>query len=302
MRFTHRTLLAAPFLVAGTAVSAAGFDVVEPYQVEPDYFRATLGYYLEHNYDAPIFDNELVGFYGDVEAERQYGNILAFGAVGFEHNDFFDGQFIELGAGYYVTPNVLVGAQLNYYHFSGSELDYSAFAQYEGANGAVALSYNIPEFGDNYVIVSGEYMFSPHTSVYGQWYHDDDDDFVTVNLGHSFGATKANIIIEADDDDYVGALLYLDHHLNDRTRIFGAVGAASDNGFDSSIVAIGGGYKVAENTWLEAAYGVYDNDATDGDIFTLNLTYQIGKSKRVEQRVNNSYRDIYDAVGYGLGF
>ncbi len=80
--------------------------------------------------------------------------------------------------------------------------------------------------------------------------------------------------------------------------MFGAVGGARDSGFSGNFAAIGAGYKVADNLWLEGAVGRFDSDSNDGTVVAINLTYEIGKSKRVERRVTNSYRDIYEGIGY----
>ena len=280
--------------MAGSAATAAGFGPVEPYEYSADYLRGTLGYY---NVDDDFGD--FSEFYGDIEGERQYGKVLAFGGVGFFNNDDDDGVGLELGAGYYVTPNVLVGAQiLSYSSDSDSGTDYAIFAQYEGQNGAIAISFNDPDDDEEFLVVSGEYMFSGQTSVSSARYHEDDYNNLSVNFEHTAGATTYNLVVDIDDDNYRGALLYIDHHFNYRTRVFGAVGGARDSGFSGNFAAIGAGYKVADNLWLEGAVGRFDSDSNDGTVVAINLTYEIGKSKRVERRVTNSYRDIYEGIGY----
>ena len=63
---------------------------------------------------------------------------------------------------------MLVGAQiLSYSSDSDSGTDYAIFAQYEGQNGAIAISFNDPDDDEEFLVVSGEYMFSGQTSVYG---------------------------------------------------------------------------------------------------------------------------------------
>ena len=104
--------------------------------------------------------------------------------------------------------------------------------------------------------------------------------------------------MDVDDDDYKGALLYLEHQFNDRTRVFGGVGASSDTGFSGRIAAVGAGYKVADNLWLDGSIGRYDTNSNDGNVLAITLTYEVGKSKRVERRVFNSYRDIYEGIVY----
>jgi hypothetical protein len=290
-----RSLFAGSLIVAGSAATAAGFDPVEPYEYAPDYLRGTLGYFHQ--------DDDILGdfsaFYADLDAERQYGNILAFGGIGHLNGDGSDNTYLELGAGYYVTPSVLVGASvLAFDNDLNSGTDVSVFAQYEGSNSAIALSYNDPEFGDDYLILSGEYMFSDQTSVFGGWYHESGYNNLTVNLEHNAGATTYNLIVDVDDDDYKGALLYLEHQFNDRTRVFGGIGASSDTGFSGRIAAVGAGYKVADNLWLDGSIGRYDTNSNDGNVLAITLTYEVGKSKRVERRVFNSYRDIYEGIGY----
>ena len=61
---------------------------------------------------------------------------------------------------------------------------------------------------------------------------------------------------------------------------------------DLNIYKVGGGYKVAENTWLDAHIGKVDSDEGDLDFVGLELTYELGDRKLRTVEYTPSYFDI----------
>lgn len=289
-------------LLAGTSAQAAGFDVIDTETYEPtyieDYTRGTLSYvHIEDD----TFDDDWAWF-GDIEGERQYGNALFLGGLTFYKDEFGTDWQVEAGVGYYVTPEILLGVKLDHYDYGPEETDVTIFGQYEGARGSVGLSFTDVDNGDDRTVLSGEYMISSTANIGGIWVNEDDYNNLTLVFDNSYGNTGYTALLSVDDDDFVGAALYVEHQYNDRIKAFAGLGLSDDNGFSANFVGAGAGYKVADNVWIEAAAAHYNTDSSDGNIYSIALIYELGKSKRIERRIENKIRDVYEGVGVFFEF
>lgn len=265
--------------------------------------------------------------YTDAQAgTSDRSNTVLEGAVEYEINQFllsadlryrrFEGYPLgtygvtnyKLGAGYFITPEVLLGLNImgennDFYEANGYEI----YGQYR--NDVLGIAFNVEQpdtdsdFRRNSVM--GQYAINEDVTAGAriEWRSNSVTDRFIYQLnaeytegpfdlrGHYSGFSDI-------DSGMLGARGY--YNFSDDIRGYASyqsnVGADSaDQGF----YLIGGGYQIAEAVWIDAAYGGnLGEDLVDLERFTLTISFDTGTRQRLDDTFE---QDIFDDRQDGFG-
>ena len=225
---------------------------------------------------------------------------------GFMGNDYGVTAF-ELGAGYQITPQVLFGGGIVGTNSDfGDTNGYQIFGQYD--DDVLGVAFNVEQANADNALrhnaVMGQYAINQdisagaHVSWFSNWINDDYTYRLNLEYeagpfdlrGHYTGFSDTNAGI-------LGARGY--YYFTDEIRGYASYQASlgSDSG-DTRYYLIGGGYRLADQIWIDGAYGQTLGDAfflSDFERLTLTISFDTGTRQRLddtfEQDIINDRQD-----------
>lgn len=199
----------------------------------------------------------------------------------------------NLGAGYAVTPEILVGGGI--IGFSDEDDDFNGFegfAQYQTAG--LAFGVNASKFdadADNVTTqFFGEVEATPAISFGAALSTNSEFDGTGYRLSSDFdqGPIAARVYLagNSEQDDGIFGLRGT-YEVTPDIRGGAAFNVVTGIDDDVSFISVGAGYRVVEGLWADAYIGQFSDDAFGGESvsrLSLELTYEIGERVRVDRR------------------
>ena len=207
---------------------------------------------------------------------------------------------VELGAGYMLSPEALIGAGLRRASVEDEDVDgFEVFGQYQTAQFGVGLNITVPNTDlDDETVTQffGEYAVAPgiDLGVALASYSEFDGTDYKLSADYAQGPIEARAFL-IGNTDADGSLFGLrgSYAFTDQIRASGAFDTFTDADDDEgSFFSVGGGYKVTDGVWVDANYGVLSFDgAEDFDRLQLAVTFETGNRTRIDDRFGQDATD-----------
>lgn len=207
---------------------------------------------------------------------------------------------LSIRAGYEVAPGAIIYGGINHSDFdSGSDTYYNIGAEY--AINGFTVGLNIGQFdeddADTFTTVYASYMATPNLEV-GLAYTSGGEDGATILAAeYDMGDTDLDVLYTIEDGIYIFGM--------GGTYDFGngyraLVDYATLDG-DVDVYAIGGGYEVTDNMWIDLTVGSIDfDDGNSGDMIGLAFTVETGRETLLIDRNETMQRNALGFLGTAL--
>ena len=241
-------------------------------------------------------------------------DIFAVGASTEVENDgfIFNGNFsfaeVSLGsddirltgvvahAAYLATPELTIFAGIGYVDIEDESLTtYNLGAEYSANEVSVAALYlDSDEDGfESQATLLGSYRtgggFEGILSI------KDQDDRTTTSVGVDYDNGTSEIQAVFTNTDSVSLFA-----LSGKYDFDNAIRVSGDyinfDG-DEDYFAVGAGYEVKEELWIDASLGRIDAEGSEADVFTLAVTYEIGDEKLLADRAETLSLNALGNIG-----
>lgn len=263
--------------------------------------------YDRNSYDVEGEDVDINEFVAEIE--YQTGQFLITGNIenrAFE-TDLFEGDSreISVGAGYFITPDVLVGGTFTSFDDGIDDTTSAgAFAQFD--NGQIGAALRIEQnfdTDDTAYFAYGAFEATPGLELSAGLVSSGEED------------TGTSYVLAADyEQGPIDARGYVFGNSETDSSIFGVRGAyefagqfrgtagfesGSGDDVDYTAYNIGAGYEVTEGAWIDASVGQIDFDGgATVETLGLSVSFETGNHVRLDRKFA---RDLREDLNSGAG-
>jgi hypothetical protein len=234
-----------------------------------------------------------------VKGEYDTGRFLLLGALSAAHVDLgivsADATQLDLLAGYRIEPNLilLAGIDVSHSDFGGTNTGYSLGMEYD--RNAMTVGFHVDGDEDELDQTSlyAGYRLSEATEVSLELTRQDGSGGASTGyallLDHSLGPLDLNAFwLGSDSSDYKAVAANATYEFGNRFRLIGGAAFSGSGSSNAIIYMAGGGYRIADNVWLDASYtAVDDSGGSSLDAITLGLTFERGRHSLLRSRMED---------------
>ena len=299
---TRTTLIA--LLATATLATTANAESVSSGGM-PDYAKLSFNYFTESNYDL---------FSLNGAADWRTGPLtFTLGASHFSSDGPGDLHTLTGKVAYNFGNGFAAYVQAHYFDFDfgGSETFYGIGADYQNEVFGLGAQYLSVESEDVFHLV-GFYRFGPKfsaggTTALGAVTLFDDEELISLGVDHRTERFRLTAVTTLYDGPSDGITAFGGHfYATPQIGIGANILTSNDDFLDDGIYSIDVGYRVADNLKLSAAYVSGFGNGPSGDIFGLNLTWELGRDRaRVFDSVDMYMKDALGPINnlwYGDAF
>lgn len=245
---------------------------------------------------------------GDLEIT--YDQFLLGGSAGYQSLETSGSASVntyDAFVGYMPTSTLLFGAGVNGLAIEGDDSysGYEAFAQFDNGQYGVAVRYERPLGQDDDLAVTslfGRAALTPELAVGAvlDSLSDEDEMIYYISADYDSGPVSARGFYHGVTEVDVSTFgVRGSYQVNQ--GFFATADFQQTEGFlgdDLSIYSVGGGYRISDTAYVDAAVGQLRGDGGEANMLRVGLTFETGNRKRLDASMSDAIRaDFANGLG-----